>query len=236
MANDRPGADTIAFNLPGDGTHDIFVTGLWGPANIKGKVTIDGYTQPGSAPNTSQDPLVNNAQIKVNLINIAPSGPGLAVWGNRASGSQIRGLGFFNRTENSSARSGLEVRQANFVTVDGCVFGATGGTRLAQAVILRNANYATIGGVITGNPAQQNVMRNYDVGVELIGASEHNAIVSNLVGGEPQPHADPIQKVGILVRPSSRQNTIARNVLYKNITQLDIQSTNVIENNILIPR
>ncbi|MFO0893194.1 MAG: NosD domain-containing protein [Isosphaeraceae bacterium] len=234
LANDSPGADTITFNIPGDGNHQIPVIGFYGTI-IKGKVTIDGYTQPGSARNTSADPAVNNARITVSLKNTAPPGPGLVVWGRRASGSQLRGLSFVNADPYGS-QSGIEVRNADYVTIDGCAFTSTGRARLSQAVIIRNADHNTIGGNVDWTPALQNVMSRYDVGVELIGSSQHNAIVSNLIGGEPEQSENPIQKVGVLIQRSSRNNTIARNILFKNITPLRIESTNVIEDNTIVPR
>src|SRR5690606_16342438 len=51
LANATPGADEIAFAIPGDGPHTI------APAEplpmIAEPVLIDGYTQPGSRPNES---------------------------------------------------------------------------------------------------------------------------------------------------------------------------------------
>jgi hypothetical protein len=49
-ANANPGADDIAFNIPGDGVHLIILTGDL-PA-ITDPVIIDGYTQPGTSANT----------------------------------------------------------------------------------------------------------------------------------------------------------------------------------------
>jgi hypothetical protein len=49
-ANAAGGADTIAFDIPGAGPHTIaLVTAL---PTIAGTLTVDGYTQPGSSPNT----------------------------------------------------------------------------------------------------------------------------------------------------------------------------------------
>src|ERR1043166_5360425 len=42
--------DTIAFNIPGPGVHTI--TPSQKPPWLSGPVIIDGYTQPGAAPNT----------------------------------------------------------------------------------------------------------------------------------------------------------------------------------------
>src|SRR4051812_32879434 len=50
-ANNSPGADLIQFNIAGNGMHSIK------PASplpsITDALTIDGYSQPGSSPNTS---------------------------------------------------------------------------------------------------------------------------------------------------------------------------------------
>ncbi len=49
-ANAASSDDTIAFNIPGNGPHTI-VLGTALPS-ISGRLVVDGYTQPGSAPNT----------------------------------------------------------------------------------------------------------------------------------------------------------------------------------------
>lgn len=80
--NDSPGAgetslqqaltglqdgDIIRFNIPGDGPHTI-VTPLGGyPLITANNVTIDGYSQPGGAPNTNPILGGNNAQIQIVL-------------------------------------------------------------------------------------------------------------------------------------------------------------------------
>lgn len=239
-ANEHPGLDTITFAIPGDGNHDIPGPGI--ATVIRDRVFIDGYSQHGSAANTSQDPAVNNARITVNLIHAGGSSQGAALIlsGKSAGGSLIRGLGFFNKGpshDNSGQRWGLEVRNANVVTVSGCVFGGRAHTRLTQAVVIRGGNRNIIGGADANrNPAQQNVVRTYDIGVELIGDARHNTIANNLIGGEPEASADPLQKVGVLIRPTSSQNTVMRNVLFKNITPLDFETANDIRDNTIVPR
>lgn len=79
--NDAPGAgtsllqaitqlaegDVIKFNIPGDGPH-VIVTPLGGyPLITANNVTIDGYSQPGSKPNSNGILGGNNAQIKIVL-------------------------------------------------------------------------------------------------------------------------------------------------------------------------
>ena len=50
-ANANAGADTIAFDIPGSGTHSI--TPLTALPAITQSLTIDGYTQTGASPNTN---------------------------------------------------------------------------------------------------------------------------------------------------------------------------------------
>lgn len=59
--------DTIQFNLPGAGPH-VIVTPLGGyPLITANNVTIDGYSQPGSKPNSNPILGGNNAQIQIVL-------------------------------------------------------------------------------------------------------------------------------------------------------------------------
>ena len=78
------GTDTIKFNISGAGVHTITpATTL--PA-ITSPVTIDGYTQPGSAENTLENG--DNAVLLIQLTG-SPSVNGLVVEGGS---STIRGL------------------------------------------------------------------------------------------------------------------------------------------------
>ncbi len=56
-ANANPGADTIVFDIAGSGVHTITPLSLL--PIIDAPLTIDGYTQPGSAPNTSATGALN---------------------------------------------------------------------------------------------------------------------------------------------------------------------------------
>lgn len=92
-SNALPGPNNIYFNLPGSGVRTIQLTGSLPALNdTTGPTTIDGYTQPGAAPNT--DPYVSNAVI---LVQVRGNGPnkfdGLKII---SAGNTIRGLSFFN--------------------------------------------------------------------------------------------------------------------------------------------
>src|SRR5206468_8972239 len=59
------GGGTIAFNIPGTGVHTISPLSVL--PNIAQPVTIDGYTQPGSSPNTNPPTMGINAIIQIEL-------------------------------------------------------------------------------------------------------------------------------------------------------------------------
>jgi hypothetical protein len=89
-ANALAGTDTIAFNIPGAGPHSIRLSSSL--PGISGRVTIDGYTQPGSAFNTAEFGTNATLQIEVRPataydLNVR----GLELL-NGSSGSTIRGL------------------------------------------------------------------------------------------------------------------------------------------------
>src|SRR5512132_1754955 len=62
-ANANPGLDTIAFNIPGAGVHTISPGSNFD--SLTDPVLVDGYTQPGSSPNT--DPVGTNAVLLIEL-------------------------------------------------------------------------------------------------------------------------------------------------------------------------
>src|SRR5262245_27464851 len=65
FANLDPTLTTITFNIPGPGVHTIVIASKL--PTFDGQVLIDGYTQPGSSPNTNGPGLPDNS---VHLIQI----------------------------------------------------------------------------------------------------------------------------------------------------------------------
>lgn len=233
QANEKPGIDAIDFNIPGEGPKFIALPFEGLPA-INSKIIIDGYTQDGSARNTSADPAVNNAKIMVNLVMNGGSGPALTV-NARGGFSQIRGLGFYST--GTYGPSGIGINRASFVTVDGNTFGATGQSRLAVAVNIDGGNNNTIGGDLASNPALQNVMGRYDIGVNLSGATNNNAIYGNLIGRQPVESRNPEQGVGVWLRTGANNNAVVRNILFKNVKPIINDSIgNWIADNVVVPR
>jgi len=175
--NDTPGAgetslaqaisglqagDVVRFNIPGAGPH-VLKTPLGGYALITvDNVTIDGYSQPGSAANSNPILNGNNAQIKIVLDSTDadgaenPSAPALTLrrstrlpydgYGDSengilgvlgADGFTVRGLSFIGRvTHNSDSDPKIYcvalVQEATNAVVQGCWFGL-GPTGTGQA-------------------------------------------------------------------------------------------------------
>ena len=87
-ANGAAGADTIAFNIAGAGVHTI-VLGSALPA-VTDVVTIDGYTQPGSSPNTLPLAGGTNAVLQIEVSGAALAAESALTWA--ADGGRIQGL------------------------------------------------------------------------------------------------------------------------------------------------
>lgn len=118
-AGDPAGQDQIVFDIPGGGLQQIFVQSAL-PA-IVSSVSIDGYTQPGSSPNTLAELSGFNAVLMIE-INGTQSGPttkqGLMINGSNASNSSIRGVritGF--TTTQCCADVGIEVKGSGLTQV-----------------------------------------------------------------------------------------------------------------------
>ncbi|MGA2702978.1 MAG: NosD domain-containing protein, partial [Isosphaeraceae bacterium] len=175
---DNPDTDLIHFDIPGSGVQKIT---LESPLpEITNAVTIDGYTQPGSSPNTLTTG--DNAVIKVE-INGASAGTayGLFISGSRASGSTIEGLAI-NQFEAAGITT---VQAATGITIAGNFIGTdpTGTTSLGNdldGIFIETANN-TIGGP---SPAAANLISgNTDSGVKIYQtAATGNIIQGNYIG------------------------------------------------------
>lgn len=154
--------DTIKFNIPGDGPH-VILTPIGGyPLVTVDNVTIDGYSQPGSQPNSNGILGGNDAIIKIVLDSSDPSegnnpaNPDLPLrrstrlpysgYGDSenaiigvlaADGFKIRGIAFLGRhTDGSDADPSIYaialVQEAKNAKVQGCWFGLKPGDEPLQ--------------------------------------------------------------------------------------------------------
>lgn len=102
--NTNPGPDRIVFNIPGAGLQVIRPTTAF-PV-ITDPVEIDGYTQPGSSPNTLAN--ADNAARRIELVGMGSAFHGFVL---RTSNSVIRGLSM------RRCNSGIEVQGSHNLIV-----------------------------------------------------------------------------------------------------------------------
>jgi hypothetical protein len=233
-SNKQGGANTINFNIPGTGVHPIHI-GSEGLPAITAPVTINGYSQPGSAPNTSSDPSENNAIITISLQNNLHSnheGPMLEVKGVGANNTLIQGLSFINFDSNIP---GVEMLNTSSVTLNGCKFGAMiSRVKFDDAVLVRGGSRDTIGGTVDGDPSLQNVIGSYTQGIVLENTT-YDAIVENFIGGEGV--LPDLQKVGVKLASTANHNAVVNNISYQNTTPFIDQGTgNNLSGNTVVPR
>lgn len=196
-ANGNAGADTIAFNIPGAGVHTIAPTSVL--PSVTDQVTIDGYTQPGAAPNTLA--IGNDAVILIELDGVNLPIEDALFFSNTSGGSIVRGLAV-GRWDH-----GLVVGSAS--SVAGCFVGldATGmATRpnASSGITITSSAGVTIGGPA---PADRNVVSaNTSNGIWVL-SNDDVTIVNNYVGLNAQGTSTiGTQQLGI--RISSGSNCI----------------------------
>jgi CSLREA domain-containing protein len=211
-------ADTINFNIPTSGVATI------SPASalptINGPVTIDGYSQPDSSPNTLE--VGDNAVLKVELDGTkVPDASGLNIAPN-SSGSVIRGL-VINRF-----RTGIEVDgvssvanriEGNFIGTDPSGTLGDRGNSEDGVLILSGPSENVVGGV---TPAARNVISaNGNYGI-FLGQTNANLIEGNYVGTDKSGTNDLGNAFGGVSVRSASGNTVggttaaARNVISAN--------------------
>jgi len=170
--NAGPGGDTIAFNIPGSGVRTIQTTFLPG---INVPVTIDGFTQPGSQPNSHT--VGNNA---VMLIEI--SGDGLELYGGY---STVRGL-VINGADTGIylGDPGNTIPSVNNV-IEGCFIGLNAAGNAAKpnidyGIAVSGSRGDRIGGV---TPAARNVISAAGyAGIGLIDEARETVVQGNYIG------------------------------------------------------
>jgi Right handed beta helix region len=177
-ANNHPGPDTIAFNIPNADSRSISPVDEL--PKITEAVTIDGYSQLFSRPNTQ--PVGFNGNLKVHLHG-SKAGSGANGLRIEASGVTVRGLiidGFDG--------SGIVIRgsnnriEGNFIGTSR--FGGSAPTGNGEnGVDLDSGRLNTIGGI---TPAARNVISgNGEDGVSMFGTSQGPAqslIMGNYIG------------------------------------------------------
>jgi hypothetical protein len=202
-ANTAPGQDTIAFNIPGPGLHAIIPTSIL-PV-VSDAVTIDGYTQPGSSPNTNGIDQPSNAVFGIELNSSQALGYGFR--GLRLTGGNtvVRGLSVqsFPSNEIEFMTNGNNVAEGNKVSGNIVVFSGTGNRLGGTVPAARNVAAISVSSdnnVIVGNfgpigvsgshnqiggrtPVERNVINSGRPGLYISGS--FNIVEGNYIGTDP---------------------------------------------------
>jgi hypothetical protein len=170
------GGGTINFNITGTGVQTI--SPLTALPTITQPVTIDGYTQPGSIPNTNPTTMGLNTVLKIEL-NGAMAG-GVIGLDLNAANCTVQGLAINSFTDGihvSNSTSQNNVIEGNFIGTDPT--GTVARPNIVTGVFLENgpANN-TIGG--TTPDARNLISGNGNIGVAIQG--DTNILQGNLIG------------------------------------------------------
>jgi len=178
-ANTTPGPNSIRFNLPGAGVQTI--TPQTALPDLTRQVVIDGYTQPGSSPNTLTNG--NNAALLIRLdgTNLPFATPALKL--NGTAGNLVRGLVIVR------AYTGIQLYACSSSVIAGNWIGldvdniARGGNGVGVDVTCAVFNRST-GNLIGGTtPADRNVIAGFWTGIQFFPFSaDHNSVQGNFIG------------------------------------------------------
>src|SRR5207244_6208780 len=173
------GGGTINFNIPGGGVHTI--SPLTVLPTITQTVTIDGYSQPGSSPNTNPPAMGINAAILIELsgVNSGSNFSGLII---SASSCTVQGL-VINRFVHDEIDifSDGNVIAGNFIGTNpaGTVALPNGSGGLGAVIFTSPSSNNTVGGT---TPAVRNLISgNVGYGVDIPGGTG-NTVQGNLIG------------------------------------------------------
>ena len=182
-ANASPGADLIAFNLAGAGVHTLI------PASplplITDPVTIDGFTQPGSSPNTAGPAEADDSIHNVEIFGANSGGERACLTvSSGGGGTTIRGL------------------VLNGCPGDGILFFDSGGANLVK------------GNFIGTDPAGHVAVGVGGSGVHVAASSDPSADAGNFVGGESPEDRNVISGAAAAgINLETRSNTVLGNFI-----------------------
>jgi len=178
-------ADTIAFNIPGPGPHTIRPQSPL-PA-LLGQVTIDGYTQADSVPDSNPLDFANDAVLQIELDGslAGPDANGLAAEGDRQDWNRVNAITIRGLVINRFSANGMHFRHAtvslvgNFIGTD-----ASGENDLGNAgsgvVVIRSFAPWIVENVLSGNN-EFGLYEDYASG----SATSRNQIGTNAAGTAP---------------------------------------------------
>jgi hypothetical protein len=209
-ANSQPGADTIAFDIPGSGEHVISV-GDTGLPEVTDPVTIDGYTQPGAKANSLA---VGDDAIILIRIDGSDTGDtphdGLVI---SAGNSCVRGLALtgFPTVFNGITGETLFVGKAIILQGEGnnCIEGNFIGISSDELPYGGNSTGLQISSsnnIVGGTlPAKRNVFEQNGAGVVIEAGTSGNIVEGNYLGTDPSGTMARGNAIGVLVSGTAAQ-------------------------------
>ena len=173
-ANVTAGADVIDFNIDGSGVHTIAPESAL--PTITEAVSINGYSQPGSHPNTKA--VGGDAVLKIELSDNTQYGYGLVITG---SNSTVKGL-VINRWDEAGIKISGSNATGNRVVGNFIGTDHSGTQKLGnyQGIHVYDGSNNTIGGTVAGARNVISASQLYGVGVSGDTATG-NRILSNSI-------------------------------------------------------
>jgi len=246
-ANAAAGPDTIVFAIPGDGPHVISPTSTQPLPSLTNSTTIDGYTQPGAAPNMLTNGF--NAVIKIQLDGLSAGSfsHGLTIFG---SNNTVRGLSITRFGTTSS--DGISINaNADNNTIEGNLIGLnpTGSTvdhgNARNGITITSASGNLIGG---STPAARNVISDnsqYGIYIQGGGRASNNIVQGNAIGLALNGSRDGNSSGGIILLGVPRNtiggaapgtgNIISGNAGSGVLVQFATATNNLIQGNLIGP-
>lgn len=212
LANANAGADIINFNLPGSTVITNVVGGGGAWYTITDPVTIDGYTQAGSAAGA---PLVE--------LNGAAIGRwfGFSIEGG-ADGTTIRGLIIYGT--NVGVRvvtSGSHTFSGNFIGVNAAGTAEASNAIPEHGMRFESSSNNTIGG--TGGLIDRNIISECNQrGISFEGTSTDNTVVGNFIG---------VDITGVIDLGNSQNGIWAQNCTRLTIGGSTVNHQNIVSGN-----
>ncbi len=208
-ANAAGGFHAIRFNLPGPCSANVIHLALPLP-DITQNLRIDGYSQPGSSPNSST--LGNNAVPCVGIVGDGSNQTHALRVASGGAALEINGIafgGFTTAAVRLSSGSGHYLWGNQFG-------GSLGATALGNNAINVLLDGSSSGSLVGGSaPMQQNLLNSaFQYGVQIAGGSGGNQIQGNYVGMAANGRSFASNGTGIFI--ATDHNVISGNVVSGN--------------------
>ncbi|MEM8640550.1 MAG: DUF4347 domain-containing protein [Cyanobacteria bacterium P01_G01_bin.54] len=215
-ANNNPGLDTITFNIPEEELRFSPGIEIDDGLKITDPVVIDGYSQPGTSPNTLD--VGNDAEILIRLqgngnpagLKIGAGADGTIIQGLSIDDTQI-GIAIGDRDGTQSAPNNVTLR-GNYIGLDPLILNDGNGTAL-YSIVARGEGHI-IGGE---TPAERNIIAANPSKYSILFEDVNNAkIIGNYIGTNSSGTAlidNDYSSLGGISLRDSINNTISHNLI-----------------------